>query len=313
MTKRTYLTHRCALLMEGLVYKTKSFTPLLALAGLALSCASANAAAVIYEPFSQDTSSTIILNGKAGGTGLSGNWSSTTGGSAVNVVNPPTLDYGNLDNSGGQANLANSGSTWASITTTTGLANAGLLNDGATLWFSYVFQKTANGGSNEQSGFAFGTDRVNPAFNGLNMQNSGSGLGVFTNGSAVGASSWSGGARTGGAGGNNTFTLSEPTLVIGRIVWGATVTDNEVITIWTRALDDIDTAPSTGGSIRTSGPLDQSAFGTLSFGQRNSTGVHTYDEIRFGASFADVSPIPEPSAALLGSLGGLLLLRRRRG
>lgn len=292
--------------------RIKSFTPLLALAGLALSCASANAAAVIYEPFSQDTSSTIILNGKAGGTGLSGNWTSTTGGSAVNVVNPPTLDYGGLDNSGGQANLTSSGSTSAYITTTSALSTAGLLDDGATLWFSYVFQKTANGGSNEQSGFAFGTDRVTPAFNGLNMQNSGSGFGVFTNGSAVVASSWAGGARTGGAGGNNTLTLSEPTLVIGRIVWGATVTDNEVLTIWTRALDDIDTAPSTGGSVRTSGPLDQSAFDTISFGQRNSGGIQTYDEIRFGASFASVSPIPEPTTALLGGLGLLALLRRRR-
>jgi len=47
-------------------------------------------------------------------------------------------------------------------------------------------------------------------------------------------------------------------------------------------------------------------------GTHQSLGTITYDEIRFGATFADVSPVPEPSAALLGALGVLALLRRRR-
>lgn len=37
------------------------------------------------------------------------------------------------------------------------------------------------------------------------------------------------------------------------------------------------------------------------------------DELRFGTQLADVTSIPEPSAALLGGVGALLLLRRRRG
>ncbi len=273
-----------------------------------MSAASANAAAVIYESFSQATGN---LNGAAGGTGLSGNWTATTGGSAVSVVNPPTLSYGDLENSGGQANLLSSGSTWASVTTTTALSTAGLLNDGATLWFSYVFLKTANGNTNEHSGFAFGTDRVNPAFNGLNMQNSGSGFGVYTQNSNVTASSWSGGSRTG----TNQVALQAlgtPTLVIGKIEWGATGTDDDILTLWTRALDDIATEPTTGGAVRNAGALDQSTFDTVSFGQRNSGGTQTYDEIRFGATFDSVTPIPEPTTALLGGLGLLALLRRRR-
>ncbi len=274
---------------------------------------SVNAAPIIYEPFSQATG---ILNGKAGGTGLSGNWASTTGGSAVNVVDPPTMNYGDLDHTGGQANLTNSGSTWASATTTTALANAGLLNDGATLWFSYVFQKTSNGGSNEHSGFAFGTDRVNPAFNGLNMQNSGYGFGAYTNATSVVASSWSGGTRTGGTG-VGLVALSTPTLVTGRIVWGATPVDTETITLWTRALDDIATEPTTGGGVRTTAAFDQTALNTISFGQRNSGGVQTYDEIRFGATYADVAiAVPEPGTIALLASGvafiGLRLARRRR-
>ena len=283
---------------------------LFSLASLALaSVSSVNAAALIYEPFSQAAGT---LNGKASGTGLSGNWSSTTGTSGVDVVDPPTLTYGDLVNSGGQANVLVSTGNFASVTTTTALATAGLLNDGATLWFSYVFQKTANGGSNEQSGFAFGTDRVNPAFNGLNMQNSGFGLGVFTNSSNVSASSWTGGTRTGG-GSVSLEALSSATLVIGKIVWGATAGDNETLTLYTRTLTDFVTEPTTGGGVRAVAGFDQTALNTISFGQRNSGGVHTYDEIRFGATYADVSPaVPEPSTALLGALGALALLRRRR-
>jgi hypothetical protein len=43
------------------------------------------------------------------------------------------------------------------------------------------------------------------------------------------------------------------------------------------------------------------------------TSVAKFDEIRFGTSFADVSPIPEPStyALLAAGLGALVWLRRR--
>lgn len=37
-----------------------------------------------------------------------------------------------------------------------------------------------------------------------------------------------------------------------------------------------------------------------------------WDEVRWGDSFNDVTLVPEPSAALLGALGLLGLLRRRR-
>lgn len=283
--------------------RTKSLLALLAVS--AFSSISVNAATIIYEPFSQAAGD---LSGKAGGTGLSGNW--TASGNTVDIVKPPTLTYGDLENTGGQVNLPNSAGIYASVATTTALSSAGLLNDGATLWFSYVFQKTANGGSNEQSGFAFGTDRVNPAFNGLNMQGSGYGFGVFTNVSSVVASSWTAGARTGG-GGVGLQALSTPTLVIGKIVWGVGVA-NETLTLYTRALDNIATEPTTGGGVRTVAGFDQTALDTISFGQRNSGGTHTYDEIRFGATYADIAPIPEPSAALMGGIGMLLILRRRR-
>ena len=285
------------------------------LAGMLTVSGPASAAALIYESFSQAAGD---LNGKAAGTGLSGNWA--TNNTALDVVNPPTLSYGDLSNSGGQANMVNNAGIWASVTTTTALSDAGLLDDGATLWFSYVFKKDAHGGSNEHSGFAFASERVNPAFSGLNLSAAGYGLGVYTNGNTVSATSWSNStARTAGTGtaalqdstpetpANDGFGI---TLVIGKIVWGI---ENESLTVYTRALDDLATAPTTGGSTRTVAGFDQKTLlDTISFGQRNSGGTHYYDEIRFGATFADVAPIPEPRAALLGVLGLLALLRRRR-
>ncbi len=273
---------------------------------MAVTATSANAAAIIYESFSQTPGD---LAGKPGGTGLSGNWSAS--GNTVDIVNPPTLNYGDLENAGGQVNLPSSGSTWAAVSTTTALANAGLLNNGGTLWFSYVFQNTTSGGANEQSGFAFATERVNPGASGLNLVAAGDGFGVFVRGTAATASSWSNSTARAGGTGVTLQALGTPSLVIGRIVWGAGVGDNDTLTFWQRALDNIETEPTTGGGVKTA-ILNQSAFDTISFGQRNSGGLHYYDEIRFGASYSDVAPIPEPSAALFGGLGVLALLRRRR-
>lgn len=58
--------------------------------------------------------------------------------------------------------------------------------------------------------------------------------------------------------------------------------------------------------------LDQSAFDTISYTTRGSGGGDLIDEIRFGSDFDAVAVIPEPAAAMLGGLGFLLLLRRRR-
>ncbi len=238
------------------------------------------AGALIYEPFGQPLGS---LAGTATGAGLSGNW---TINQAFNVVDPFD-NYGALGNQGNRVDIPSNPGAWAQATTTSVLADNGLLEDGATLWFSYVFQKTAGGGSNEHAGFAFGTSGVRPASNGLNMANSGSGLGVYSRDLGLTASSWTGGTRAGG-GTVNLNAYSSPALVIGKIEWGADGTTDDILTLWTRSLDDIETAPTAGGAVRNAGALNQSAFNTISFGQRNSGGTQTYDEIRFGSTYWDV-------------------------
>jgi MYXO-CTERM domain-containing protein len=50
----------------------------------------------------------------------------------------------------------------------------------------------------------------------------------------------------------------------------------------------------------------------LAFADYNGSGSAKYDELRIGATWNDVTTVPEPRAALLGGLGMLALLRRRR-
>jgi hypothetical protein len=88
--------------------------------------------------------------------------------------------------------------------------------------------------------------------------------------------------------------------------WGADGVTNDTLTLYTPGTDLIlGTAVSTYEGI-----VSQDSFDTLFFSSDQTAGI--LDEIRVGASYADVSPIPEPSAALFGGLGALLLLRRRR-
>jgi MYXO-CTERM domain-containing protein len=94
--------------------------------------------------------------------------------------------------------------------------------------------------------------------------------------------------------------------VVGRITWGATASDDDVIDIF---LPDTNLNLGSVHSTLTV-DVDQSGYDTISFARGDKV---VMDEIRFGASYADVSPIPEPSAAALaGLLFGLGLLRRRR-
>lgn len=233
--------------------------------------------AVIYEPFAQTAGG---LGGQSGGVGLSGNWSVNQ---IVDVVNPVTLTYGDLPEAGGQADLPNNNGVDAWITTSTGLADSNLLDDGATLWFSMVYQKTAGSSSNEHSGFAFGTDRVDADHNGARMD-SGYGLGFYTQGSSVSVATWNNSGQN--AGGSHTVTYSTPTLIVGKIEWGATAGDDETITLYTPSLTDLLNL-GTGVTATTAG-FDQTLLNTVSFTQRNSGGTQTYDELRFGATYEAV-------------------------
>ena len=62
-------------------------------------------------------------------------------------------------------------------------------------------------------------------------------------------------------------------------------------------------------SLTTTSNLTQSGFNNLALQFKDNSQI---DELRFGATSADVLPIPEPSSTFLIGLGGLALILRRR-
>jgi hypothetical protein len=76
---------------------------------------------------------------------------------------------------------------------------------------------------------------------------------------------------------------------------------------------------SVGTSINVSDPADASVSGLILGGIQgiringyNGTASQSFDNLTIATTLAEVNAIPEPSAALLGGLGMLALLRRRR-
>ncbi len=269
----------------------KSF--LIPLMVLAVSGA-ASGALVIYEPFA-DTNSTIT--GNTAGTGLSGNWAGS------GAVVGSTINYGNLQTgSGGAASISN---TNGYVSTGTSLSSAGLLNDGATLWFSFVVTTGGDVATNGDLGFAFGTDQIGTG-NNIPVANSGTAFGVRFKNNQLRAALWTPGALAHQAG--SSISASTTYLVAGKFTWGAGATDKlEVYKVDTNLNM---TLSSTYSAV----DVNQSLFDTVSFGSKAATPAHFFDEIRFGATSADVLPssVPEPTSAFLGSIGCLLLLRRRK-
>ncbi len=58
--------------------------------------------------------------------------------------------------------------------------------------------------------------------------------------------------------------------------------------------------------------FDDLSFDGISFGQFTSNSDVYHDEVRIGTTYASVTPVPEPSVALLGALGTIALLRRKK-
>ncbi len=270
--------------------------------------ASAPAASLIYESFTGPGggASNDQLGGTTTGTGLSGSWVSS-GGSTFTTE---SLSYGDLAHTGSQANITASKAE-ANATTEAGVLGSSL-DDGGTLWFSVMYSGTSNGG-NEATGFGFGTENFSSEYNGLYQGGTGNGVGFYKSSGTWKANYWTGGGNRAGLSSSGiSYTASSSVFLVGKAEWGATNADNHTFTLYSPSTTDLGTL-GTGVSVSFAN-FDQSALDTVGFGAKDFGTIQTFDEIRFGASYADVSPVqvPEPSAALLCGLGALLLLRRRR-
>ena len=87
--------------------------------------------------------------------------------------------------------------------------------------------------------------------------------------------------------------------------WAAIASDS--VTVWLN--------PTLGGVGDPTGGLSVSGvdlvWNTLMFSDYDGNSA-AWDEMRWGTDFNSVTTVPEPASALLGSLGVLALLRRRR-
>ena len=247
----------------------------------------------IYEPFNYTGGS---LSGKGGSeTGLTGTWFAT---SANALIVAGSLAHGALPVSGNSfaCNAAVNHFGGSRAIGASALAANGLLNDGATLWFSAVVgaQSTANL-TNVRLGFALANSRFSTANFSYVIANEGpqlgSGLGVTlgrvdgVNGLILATQFRDSTFGTSGFTGNVLGTappfaigLGEHTLVVGRITWGAA---SDTIQLYEPDTDlDLGTPTST-----LTVNVNQASYDTITFAMSERI---TLDEIRFGATYHSV-------------------------
>jgi hypothetical protein len=182
--------------------------------------------------------------------------------------------------------------------------------DGTSTWLSFLGYRSSGTRHGIVSIGASPLTGDRSRTSGIGGQNIGMG-GAYNSGISQ-ALTWAGGGAnyvTGTSLGNVTEAL-----FMARIDWAANGS-NDTITV-VRFGDGSDITEALFDSAATKSVLtadfDQSAFDTLSIGNQR----FYVDEIRIATTFADAVTgtvvIPEPSAALLGGIGFLFLLRRRR-
>lgn len=224
----------------------------------------------IYEPFA---ASAELLSENQTGPGLEGRWSGS-----MRVV-PESLSYGALPTYGNQVHNPGKVKT-AKATLRPELAEAGLLDHGAELWFSFLTNNTAH--INTAVQFCLGTEDAGVFYG---VKNGGEAIGVnISSGATPQAATWAPKRST--AEGTGTIETDATALIVGKITWGADDDSADTIEIYLPAIDLLRPASPVSSK---SAVLNQSQFNTLSFSGKNQRAPEI-DEIRFGSAYADVVP-----------------------
>lgn len=260
-------------------------------------------APIAYEGYGYTVGSNV--NGQNGGTGWSGNWAS---GSGTTVAGSLAYNDGtsNLATSGERVQIGNGNRAIRLVNVASGGAfdaagyvSAGKVGaDGKTLYFSFVNQV-----SSATAGY-WGVE----FFNGGN--NDGSRIFQVVSSENGGASQVSYNARTLNNNANIKPVGTPDTaahLIVGKIVFGAGNADSLYIYRDPSLAAEPVTATASfttgsGGGNFTFDRIGLSVFGSVSL---------TNDEFRFGTTYSDVVPVPEPALASV-MIAGLALATRRR-
>lgn len=254
---------------------------------MALVSFTAGAAEIIYEPF--DYTAETDLTG-SGGTGFDGAWSTTSkdenpvfsvkdGGQSF--ATPDIGGANALDVAGNSAYRAADAHRAEANRAISAASQTALLTDGSTIWFSVLYVND----NSSVSAFVIGTDVFNPVETWLlsSYPDTGEGFGFGTeDGSTIKAIAFDGTATP--IIDDSGVTATSAKLIVGKITWAAAGT-SDTLTLYD--VTDVTTEPTT--PIATvSADLDQSTFDLLALQHNGATAV--FDEIRFGATYADVSP-----------------------
>jgi len=257
-----------------------------------------NAATLTYEGFTGYPNNSDNIVGQNGGTGWGGSWQSPTSEGFLHTVRTPTaIAYSGYN---GGSTPAASGGNYLNLAAAFGFDNPVSVSRSL---------DTTVGGVYDTNGYL-----LSPGLIGADNTTLWGSLLYSNDGVAQGTST-----KTLQLEGGGTFvtTLAQPSasnFLVFRVNFGAGATD----TVTTFSNPNLASFDGTSGGV-TSAPGDYS-FNTLRLVETYSNGPAgqgsegQYDDIRFGSTLADVSPIPEPSAALLALVGlsSILMLRSRR-
>ncbi len=261
----------------------------------------ARATLIAYDGFDSYTSD-AVLNTNAGGSGWTANWSSL---STVKVVTPSTA----LTYTGGAVSI-NGGTRAAEAATPTvdptdNVASRNFTTQTGTVYFSFLLRIESGSDSTDFFQFSLNND--------TSITNSGS-IGDLS--TTDGANNFA--ARIGGTSGgtsvNSTTTASGATtyFLVGKIskTSGGNYNRMELFVNPTTLTESGVAATQNADS----GTAAISYF-TLRLAGIETTDQYRFDELRIGTTWADVVPVPEPSAC--AAITGVLVLmaaalRRRR-
>lgn len=238
--------------------------------------------ALIYEPFDYSAGGLNLASSDTE-VGLEGSWNAHS----TALVTAGGLTYGDLpvggaklsDFTAAQNRFGGTRSIRASA-----LAENGLLDDGATLWFS-MLAGVDTGGNRSNSRIAvalsdgpFGSGNTDFFISG------GTGVGLHLDNGIPRAATFP--ADSGGAtlATNNSpqYEVGAHGLIVGKITWGATPGDPDTIELFTPGTDLAQPASPISTLTTT---VDQTGYDTLTFRRGDRV---LLDEIRFAASYDDV-------------------------
>lgn len=257
------------------------------------------AALLVYDGFETPGDYTVdsTINGISGGTG---DWTSSwaVGGGTINAVEN-SIPVTGLVQSPGKISTNPDTDTAANVRRQfDGTAFDAL---GSEVWFSYAYSREA--GSNNHNVFITGDGSATRYF-GLRSENATS--------SEVNATLRFSGSTVEKSAASISLVNGEDYFIIGRMTFEPEVGVFARLDVWSNPMDfsSVGALGAADMFVQTTNVYD-SGFSDVWI-QNGANASYEFDEIRIGSTLANVTPVPEPTVAILVGLTGLAVLVFRR-